>query len=186
MKIYDTRIDMIRELLKPGQTLCEIGVYRCEFANELLKTLPSKLVLIDPWEGDVSSGDVNGNNVVYSNLNQIYEQVEKAVQNIPVIDLRRGYSISQLSQYPDKFFDFVYIDGDHSYSGCKIDLMLALQKLKSGGIIAGHDYEMNFAKAKNNYDFGVKRAVDEFCSSYGFEIFAKAMDGCVSYAIRVP
>jgi hypothetical protein len=186
MRLYGTRNDMIMELIQPGQTLCEIGVFRCEFANELLKTQPSKLVLIDPWEGIVSSGDVDGNNVVHCNLNEVYTEVEKAVKGNSVIDLRRGYSVAELPQYPDKYFDFIYIDGDHSYSGCKIDLLLALQKIKPGGIIAGHDYEMNFDKAKNNYNFGVKNAVDEFCSEYNFEIIAKGMDGCVSYAIRIP
>jgi hypothetical protein len=186
MKIYETRNDMIKELVRPGQVVCEIGVFRGEFANEILKCQPSKLVLIDPWEGIMSSGDVDGNNVVHCNLNEIYDQIQNSVKEIPIIDLRRGYSITQLSQYPDKYFDFIYIDGDHSYSGCKIDLTLALQKIKSGGIIAGHDYEMNFAKAKNNYNFGVKNAVDEFCSEYNHEIYAKAMDGCVSYAIRIP
>lgn len=78
----------------------------------------------------------------------------------------------------------LYIDGDHSYEGVKNDLVLAIKWLKKGGCICGHDYCMNFAKTSNNYDFGVKKAVDEFCYEHGYFIAYLACDGCVSYAIR--
>jgi len=83
-------------------------------------------------------------------------------------------------------FDVIYIDGDHSYQGVKRDLQLALKKVRPGGFICGHDYEMNMVRAKSCYDFGVKRAVDEFCKAEGFSICAKAIDGCVSFAIQIP
>jgi hypothetical protein len=79
----------------------------------------------------------------------------------------------------------IYIDGDHSYEGCKKDLEIAYKKCKSGGYIMGHDYEMNMKKATREYFFGVKRAVDEFCQVYKQSICAKGLDGCVSYAIRI-
>jgi predicted O-methyltransferase YrrM len=53
--------------------------------------------------------------------------------------------------------DFVYIDGDHSYEGVKIDLEISLRKLKPGGLITGDDYGPG-----NWWQGGVKRAVDEF------------------------
>jgi len=37
-------------------------------------------------------------------------------------------------------FDFIFIDGDHSYDSCKEDINMWLPKIKQGGIIAGHDY----------------------------------------------
>jgi hypothetical protein len=79
----------------------------------------------------------------------------------------------------------IYIDGDHSYNGVKKDLMNAYNKIKDHGYIMGHDYEMNMEKARNTYDFGVKKAVDEFCITYKQEIVALALDGCVSFCIHV-
>jgi cephalosporin hydroxylase len=78
----------------------------------------------------------------------------------------------------------IYIDADHSYEGCKRDLNISFKKVKSGGYIMGHDYEMNMNKAQKEYSFGVKQAVDEFCISYNQRICAKGFDGCVSYAIQ--
>jgi len=49
--------------------------------------------------------------------------------------------------------DFVYIDGDHSYEGCRDDLRIWYPLIRSGGIIAGHDY---------GQFQGVTQAVDEF------------------------
>ena len=49
----------------------------------------------------------------------------------------------------------------------------------------GHDYEMNMDKANTRYNFGVKRAVDEFCKEHNQEIIAKGNDGCVSFCIKV-
>jgi hypothetical protein len=79
----------------------------------------------------------------------------------------------------------IYVDGDHTYEGCKKDLEIAYYKIKKGGFLMGHDYEMNMKKAKNAYAFGVRRAVDEFCQTYQQQICAKGMDGCVSFAIRI-
>jgi len=176
---------MIQEIIKPDSILCEIGVFTGEFANQLLKTNPKELVLIDPWCGISGSGDQDGNNFTTVDLPKVYEFLEFYVKQIPCINLQKGYSFYVLPTFPNNYFDCIYIDGDHSYSACKVDLELSLEKIKPGGIIMGHDYEMNFEKAKNNYDFGVKRAVDEFCIKYRLSILAKGNDGCVSYAIQV-
>jgi hypothetical protein len=43
-------------------------------------------------------------------------------------------------RWSDGSFDFVYIDGDHSYEGCLHDIQNWRPKIRSGGILAGHDY----------------------------------------------
>lgn len=59
--------------------------------------------------------------------------------------------------------DFVYIDADHSYEGVAKDLGLWFPKVRTGGVIGGHDYgHPNFP--------GVKRAIDEFFSGKGLLI----------------
>jgi hypothetical protein len=79
----------------------------------------------------------------------------------------------------------IYIDADHSYEASKRDVSIAYQKVKSGGWLMGHDYEMNMKKATRSYDFGVKKAVDEFCILCNQKIIAKGIYGCVSFSIEV-
>lgn len=43
-------------------------------------------------------------------------------------------------QLRDESYDFIYLDGDHSYKGVKNELPLFWNKVKKGGILAGHDY----------------------------------------------
>lgn len=49
----------------------------------------------------------------------------------------------------------------------------------------GRDYQMNMKKAKHTFDFGVKKAVDEFCITYNQTILSKAVDGCISFCIHI-
>jgi hypothetical protein len=68
---------------------------------------------------------------------------------------KKGYSVPMAATIPDGSLDLVFIDGDHSFDGCAIDISTWLPKLKSGGIIAGHDY--GHARFP-----GVKKVVDSF------------------------
>jgi len=47
--------------------------------------------------------------------------------------------------------DLVFIDGDHSYEGCKKDILAYNSKVKSNGVLSGHDYDF----------VGVNQAVNE-------------------------
>jgi len=44
--------------------------------------------------------------------------------------------------YEDKSVDFVFIDGDHSYDAVVRDIKAWGPKIKPGGILSGHDYDM--------------------------------------------
>ena len=184
MKIYDNRNDMIKELVKPDSKILEIGVFKGEFAETLHKTNPSILYLVDCWENsNICSGNVDGNNVENYNGFSLYNLVKDKLSHYSNIEIIRNYSQNFIPLLDNNTLDIVYIDGDHSYKGVKRDLELVYPKVKNGGYIMGHDYEMNMNKAKNYYNFGVKKAVDEFCIKYNVSIIAKAMDGCVSFCI---
>ncbi len=176
---FNTRVDMITNLVEPNGVIGEIGVFKCDFSRQLVNILkPSRLVLFDLFEGPMCSGDVDGNNVQWCNMGEMYFEAKKIGEAI------KGDSSECLSKFEDQTFDMLYIDGDHSYQGVKKDLEQAFKKVKIGGWIMGHDYEMNMNKARTSYDFGVKRAVDEFCKEKGQSIYAKGFDGCVSFAIK--
>ena len=181
---YPDRLAMMRALIPPNAVICEIGVFTGDFANQLLSLRPSKLILCDPFQGVVSSGDADGNHVRHAYLPAVYLQIAQQAASLPQLVLLRGYSHELLPLLEPHCLDAIYIDGDHSYEGVKRDLEIAQRLVKPGGLICGHDYEMNPAKTENCYDFGVKRAVDEFCAATGYRILSKGMDGQISYAIR--
>jgi predicted O-methyltransferase YrrM len=49
--------------------------------------------------------------------------------------------------------DFIFIDADHSYGAVKKDIAMWLPKIKTDGLLCGHDYYPD--------KYGVKQAVDE-------------------------
>ena len=189
MRLFETRDEMVKALLSPGMSLVEIGVFEGEFAKVLLETKPARLFLIDPWDGISISGDADGNNVKTVNLETVYYQLLQKYHGDEVVRLVRGRSpaaLNAVSSSDSGWVDAVYIDGDHSYEGVRRDLLAANRLVRPGGYIMGHDYSMNMSKAKTQYDFGVKAAVDEFCEGHRYQLYAVAMDGCISYAIKIP
>jgi len=42
-------------------------------------------------------------------------------------------------KFKDRTFDYVHIDGDHSYQGVKLDFKMFWPKVTSGGFLAIHD-----------------------------------------------
>lgn len=60
--------------------------------------------------------------------------------------------------FEDDYFDFIYIDADHTYEAVKSDLESWYPKLKKGGIMSGHDY----VEVTTSVPFGVVQAVNEF------------------------
>ena len=62
-----------------------------------------------------------------------------------------------------EILDFVYIDGDHSYEGVKKDFKIWYNKVRTGGIVGGHDY--------NHPDLpAVKQAIYECCHNLDLTI----------------
>lgn len=182
MQLFPTRNDMVASLVPKGGMYAEIGVFAGTFSRYLLTVLaPSRLYLLDLFDGNMGSGDQDGNNFSQVNLSTVYNALA-ADSRFTVL---KGDSSTRLSELPDSSLDMVYIDGDHGYEGCMRDLRVAFAKVKADGWIMGHDYEMNMTKARTMYTFGVKQAVDEFCQTFNQTISAKGLDGCVSYAIRL-
>ena len=190
MEIFETRDEMLKVVPKGG-IIAELGVFKGEFSIVIDKVCkPKELILIDSWSGThLYSGDVNGNHLngvrqYYSGdelFNITTENIKKCKSMVTTVRLTTDI----LGAFGDDMFDMIYIDADHSYEGVLKDLKNAYNKIKNGGYIMGHDYEHNMHKTNNSYNFGVKKAVDEFCREYNQEISMKGMDGCVSYGIKI-
>jgi methyltransferase family protein len=146
---------------------CEVGVYRGEMSAAMLARHPRlRLVMVDSWEGDgqayltqadtlarLASDEMEGH--YGATLAAIGFAMDRA-------DIRRMRSLEAANSFPDGHFDFVFIDADHSYEGCRNDIAAWKRKVKPEGWLCGHDYV-----TKPGRNVGVIRAVDELCSSHG-------------------
>ena len=158
---------LLRKLPR-GAIGAEIGVWKGTFSAALLEKLePRELHLVDPWEfmpdkprTIYGGGDIAGQR----GMDAIYEEVVHrfaAATDAGRVKIHRGRSIDAASSFPDSYFDWIYVDGDHSYEGVTSDLAAWRNKIKPGGCIAGDDYMVDGAW----FGDSVKRAVDEFVAA---------------------
>ena len=96
-------------------------------------------------------------------LDKQYNDFKASVSDKPFVDIRRGYSFDVVKEFPDEYFDFIFIDADHTYEGCKGDILDWYPKVKKGGVLCGHDYvHRKVPTPKGTLVFGVVEAVDEW------------------------
>lgn len=168
----DIRANAILRHLPEGRVVgAEIGVFAGDLSARLLTLRPDlTLYMIDSWIGDGKSY-IGKTGDWHAALTQETQNAYKA-RTVAVTKFadNRARILDCTSEraagiVKDASIDFVFIDADHSYEGCKADINLWLPKLKPNGLLCGHDYDHpDFPK------FGVKRAVDEFAVSHGATI----------------
>lgn len=69
-------------------------------------------------------------------------------------------------RFPVESLDFVYIDDDHSYEGCRDSINAWKDSVKRGGLIGGHDYQME----------PVRHAVKDFVDATGWPSYQSEWD----------
>ena len=188
MKSFENRKEMLKHFTDEigCADILEIGVFKGDFLEFLVNDCLHNIVDgVDLFSGVVGSGDHDGNNMSQEDMGIRYEQLKKKYCNNSLINVHKSYSNDYLISCEDCKYDIIYIDADHSYNGVKRDIELSFKKIKNGGFIMGHDYELNMDKCNTRWDFGTKKAVDEFCQKNNQTIICKANDGCVSFCIQV-
>jgi O-methyltransferase len=187
LKEFDNRNDMLKHYCSKitNPKLLEIGVFKGDFLEYVVENCNvGSIDAVDLFEGITCSGDADGNNVIHYDVGISYIDLENKYKDRNV-NIHKSNSVKFLQEQNDDIYDIIYIDGDHSYEGVKNDLINSYKKIKNGGYIMGHDYEMNMNKANTYYNFGTKQAVDDFCTKYNQHIISKAYDGCVSFCIQI-
>lgn len=166
---------VLLDKLPKQAVVAEIGVDMGDFSEAILQhTSPQKLHLIDLWGTErYHQGKRKG--VEQKFANEIAQQQ---------VELNLGLSTEVVNSFPEAYFDWIYIDTDHSYKNTLQELQLYSVKVKTGGIIAGHDFVIGNWKGLVKY--GVIDAVYEFCVTENWELIYLTMEHPLhpSFAIR--
>ena len=168
------RMELLKHL-PTNAVVAEIGVNEGDFSQQVLSICaPRKLVLIDVWASKRYHGGL---------FEKVKTRFATEIQN-GTIDIIRDLSFGAIASCQDHFFDWVYLDTDHSYGTTHRELELLRTKMKPGGIIAGHDYIIG--NWNGGVRYGVIEAVREFCIKYNWEMIflTHELDDHPSFAIR--
>lgn len=131
------RVSLAEWLSKLGMNYgVEVGVEAGLYAEQLFLANPNlRLYGVDPWLAYSGYRE----HVTQEKLDGIFQSAQdrlKAYKWIP----KRMTSVAAAQDFQDNELDFVYIDGNHTFVHVVQDLAAWIPKVRSGGIISGHDY----------------------------------------------
>lgn len=143
----------------------EIGVDDGRTSEALLSHIPDlQLLLIDPFE--FASADfferepTRSLERAASTSSKLWERIGP-FRNRSIIIAQRSLDAS--AWVAPGILHLVFIDGDHEYGAVRDDLKVWHSKLRSNGVLAGHDYSL--------FRPGVIRAVHEFAADVGLPVW---------------
>lgn len=157
-RLLPNREELITKHLPKGGRVAEVGTFRGHNARTILSgAQPDELHLID---------------VDFSQLERT-EPIGAALQSGQAV-LNQNDSVAALLTFPDGYFDWIYIDGDHSYEGVTRDIAAAAQKVKHDGLLVFNDY--TYWSHAELVPYGVIHGVNELCLREGWYLEYYTLD----------
>ncbi|MDW9633602.1 class I SAM-dependent methyltransferase [Sinorhizobium meliloti] len=155
-RLLPNRSELLYRLPKAG-VAAEIGAAFGDFTTEILnKNKPKQLHLVDAWESERYK----------KGLEDIRAKFSKELEDNR-LKIHQGWSTEMLETFGDGFFDWVYIDTDHTYDTTWRELQICDRKVKQDGRIAGHDFCTG--NVVSPFPYGVIEAVTKFCRDFGWQ-----------------
>ena len=136
------RIGILDEIPKNSIGI-EIGIYQGNWSKKIIETSnPKEFWLIDNW---------------FCQSRAMLEFLKKRkyfLENNCVLKEGNFEILYEMGEIPNQYFDWIYLDAEHSYEKTSIFLPMCFNMLKQGGVLIGDDYSNTFK--------GLTKAVDEF------------------------
>ena len=141
--------------------MIEIGSYMGESTHIFGSCgLFTEINCIEPFSGTENFNDKNNHT-----WEEVWEEYDINTRQFKdIVKLHEDYSYDEkvLSNFNDDEYDFVYVDGNHSFESTRQDFELYIPKIKSNGVLGGHDYQQGF---------GVDDALEEICDPSNLILF---------------
>lgn len=138
--------------------MVEIGVDAGKFTRQVLEST-DKITIhgVDPWitYSEMSWDRTTAKDLAYR-LQELYPER---------LTLHETTSMEYLKSVKPPHPQFIFIDGNHHTKYVYQDLVGWWGVLDSPGVLAGHDWDLDFSS-----DFSVKKAVKKFVRSYNYKI----------------
>jgi hypothetical protein len=164
----------IIEQLKKNSIIVEVGVWQGAFSKKIYNiSKPKMLVLVDSWTYDEQvrgcAPQVDGKEPLSQKFfddakYKTYNLFENK-KNVVILDQN---SSNSSSNYKDNYFDYIYLDAEHTYQAVSNDLDMWYPKLKNNGVLFGDDYywreeDDTLSLHKAYQDFIAKHQIRKWC-----------------------
>jgi hypothetical protein len=163
--------ELVKKIFDKPVIVAEMGVEKGLNASEMLSNMNvEKLYLIDDYApytdylGGFCPPEIQEEvyQTMFKNLNRYLDKIVFITRN----------SVQAGKLFPDEFFDFVYIDGNHNYDSVLQDLNIWYHKIKKGGVLGGHDFDIRNIDRQD-----VTEAVKDFTklNELEFQVFSEGV-----------
>jgi hypothetical protein len=160
---FADRVHMLGALPRNG-VVAELGTYRGDFARAIaLNSDPRELHLVDiDFTHFIADGLESGR-----------------------VQRHTGLTHEVIASFPDAYFDWIYIDADHAFSGVMRDAEASAPKVRPGGYLVFNDFA-HIDPSLGRY--GVHAAVTTFATEHRWPLRLFAFDASALYdvALRRP
>lgn len=195
---FKYRSDFAAILSREGKTVgAELGVQRGDFANHMLYywSTCTRYIMIDYW-GKQENYEDQANVADTTHLSYYEETQKKLLEWTHKTTFMKMFTSEAAKYIADESLDFVYVDARHDYCGALEDIEMYWPKLKSDGIMGGHDFL--YAREVLDQDWSrcadgsvqpgaVRGAVEDFAARHGLNITVGLGDPVFkSFAMRKP
>lgn len=174
--LYANRFDMLRGLALPHQTVvAEVGVALGDFSAFLIETLlPREFVAADIFNlhTEPKLWDMHPRQIFKDDSHRAFYERRLAASRC-LVTIRQGPSHIKLAEFPDGYFDLIYVDADHSYDAVTRDIEAARSRLRPGGYLIFNDYIMYDHIGQGPY--GVVPAVNELVANHDWPVVGLAL-----------
>ena len=149
-------LDLLKEFAKDHSKILEIGSWHGKSTRALAENTKGVVYAVDTWYGSDNEPQNHGSAYLLKGDHAIMEFYRNNFDlissgKIMPIRMHSANACDTLKKLGVKF-DMVFIDGDHTYEGCKSDIVNTKDLMEEGALVCGHDYAAWV---------GVKQAVDE-------------------------
>ncbi len=166
---FEVLTEIIRSSVGEPHTGCELGVWKGLLSQKLLIEFSRlQLLMVDRWQTYDAGVSTRANLATQEDMYGFMQ--ESAEVTAPFSDRRilmMGDSVRVSGFIKDRSLDFIFLDANHFYDSVTADLESWHLKVKTNGLICGHDY--NARREREGY-WGVKKAVDEFAEIHGYKV----------------
>lgn len=147
----ETLYTLADNYIKKGGLAVEVGSWKGRSSLILAyvcKEKGARLICIDSFKGLIPTDHVkfelyHGDNGYYKEGNEgsLIHHIKENLKDYPATFLE-GNSTELHEKIKDESADLVFIDGDHDEPIVSLDMRNFKTKVKPGGVLCGHDYEV--------------------------------------------
>lgn len=129
--------EMVEKYVTKDTILLEVGSFQ-GVSTILFSMFANKVYSVDCYDYVVPpTGRIPSHDQLFVDAEKLFIERTKNIENI--IKVKKS-SVEASQDFSDRSLDLVYIDAEHDYNSVKTDINAWKNKVRRGGVLAGHDY----------------------------------------------